>query len=69
VDLLTSEREQAEIALIIVGKGLHSRGKAVLREALPTWLNQAHSSKVSRWEWAPRNLGGYGAALVVMNRK
>jgi len=67
-NLLTCKRDNIEIALVIVGKGLHSRGKAVLREALPTWLNQEHRKRVIRWEWAPRHLGGHGAALIVMNR-
>ena len=66
--LLNAGRKSPEVALVIVGKGLHSKGKAILRTAIPQWLGGEYSTKVTRWEWAPRHLGGGGAVLILLNR-
>lgn len=54
-----------EIILIIVGKGIHSKGAPVLREEIPVWCNDEFSEHIGSWQWAPGRLGGSGAVLVV----
>jgi DNA-nicking Smr family endonuclease len=67
-------REQAEkgasAALIITGKGEHSQGDAVLRNALVDWLRKPnHLRRLLAYCAAPRSLGGEGATLVALRRR
>ncbi len=67
-------REQAEkrtsTVLIITGKGEHSSGDAVLRNALVDWLRKPnHLRRLLAYCAAPRSLGGEGATLVALRRR
>jgi len=61
---LEKDAKSLEIVLVIVGKGYRSKGLPVLSTALPEWLNKEFHNWVIEWKWAPRHLGGSGAALV-----
>lgn len=55
--------------LVVHGRGLHSESGAVLRGALPGWLQQAPLAEiVLAFAGAPRALGGSGATLVWLRR-
>jgi DNA-nicking Smr family endonuclease len=55
--------------LVIHGRGLHSEGGAVLREAVPGWLTSAPiAERVMAFAPAPPRLGGPGATLVLLRR-
>jgi len=56
--------------LVVHGRGLHSEGTAVLREALPTWLQEApFATRVMAFCTAPARHGGPGAMLVLLRRE
>ena len=61
---LQKDARSHEIVLVIVGKGYRSKGLPVLSTALPEWLNKDFNQWIIEWKWAPRHLGGSGAALV-----
>jgi DNA-nicking Smr family endonuclease len=55
--------------LVVHGRGLHSESRAVLRDALPAWLQEPpHADFVLAFASAPRALGGPGATLVWLRR-
>jgi DNA-nicking Smr family endonuclease len=55
--------------LVVHGRGVHSESRAVLRDALPGWLQDApHAGFVLAFASAPRALGGPGATLVWLRR-
>ena len=54
---------------IVHGRGLHSKGTPVLREALGGWLEQAGVAPfVAGFASAPARAGGAGATLVCLRR-
>jgi DNA-nicking Smr family endonuclease len=56
--------------LAIHGRGLHSEARAVLRRALPEWLQAAPlADLVLAFASAPPALGGPGATLVLLRRE
>ncbi len=55
--------------LVITGRGLHSSGHAVLREATRDWLKRARVSTVVDFAKAPAGLGGEGAWLVTLRAR
>ena len=64
-----SHQEGRRLVGIICGQGLHSRGAAVLPEALDGWLEGPHSAHVERSIVPPREDGGQGARYVLLKRK
>ncbi|HEX5067614.1 MAG TPA: Smr/MutS family protein [Myxococcota bacterium] len=55
--------------LVVHGRGIHSESRPVLRDALPSWLQEAPQSElVLAFATAPRALGGAGATLVWIRR-
>ena len=54
--------------VVITGKGLHSNGRARIRDAAPGWLQKECAEWVEGVGAAPRRLGGEGALLVVLRR-
>jgi len=65
--LARAQQDGLRCALVIHGRGAHSRDGAVLREALPEWL-QAQADRVLAFAAAPPGLGGAGATLVLLRR-
>ena len=67
---LREAQEAGERCVLVVhGRGLHSESRAVLRDALPGWLQEAPQSElVLAFATAPRALGGPGATLVWIRR-
>lgn len=56
-------RQNGQLKLIVItGKGLHSQGKAVLKDAVKAMLS--HQKGVRQFRQAPAKLGGSGAYLV-----
>ena len=63
------------LILIITGKGKRLgvengwKGKGVLKEVIPQWLNSVLLSKFIIWfDFAPKNMGGEGAILVYLKK-
>ncbi|MBW2313134.1 MAG: Smr/MutS family protein [Deltaproteobacteria bacterium] len=56
--------------LVIHGRGLHSEGEAVLKEAFPGWLAEPpHGRHVAAFTTAAPRDGGPGACYVLLGRK
>jgi DNA-nicking Smr family endonuclease len=54
---------------VIHGRGAHSEGDAVLRDAVPEWLQQDPlAGLVIAFAGAPASQGGSGATLVLLRR-
>lgn len=72
--LLLEELEQARIGgercvLVVHGKGLHSAGEPVLRNALPKWLGDPRlEGSVLAFVPAQPEDGGHGASYVLLRR-
>ena len=64
--VLASRREGHEVLQVICGRGLHSRDRAVLREALQTWLRGPLLEHVKASYPAGRGPGGRGAWFLVL---
>jgi DNA-nicking Smr family endonuclease len=68
-ELESAHRAGARCVGVIHGRGLHSESGAVLREALPGWLQQPPLAELTlAFARAPRALGGPGATLVLLRR-
>jgi len=63
--LATSRRHGARKVLIVHGKGLHSAGKSVLKDAVRQLVTK--NPHVSTWGEASRQEGGNGATWVWLN--
>jgi len=66
--LTRAHQKGQRVALIITGRGLHSKDRAILREEVPGWLRVENADCVEGFEKAPRRMGGEGALLVVIRR-
>jgi DNA-nicking Smr family endonuclease len=67
--LRDAEAAGERCVLVVHGRGVHSESRAVLRSALPEWLQEfPHSERVLAFASAPRALGGAGATLVWIRR-
>ena len=67
-ELRAAMNRGARTAVVITGKGLHSRGRPRLRDAVPGWLKTECGQWVEGVGAAPPRLGGEGALLVVLLR-
>jgi DNA-nicking Smr family endonuclease len=66
--LSESSQRGHKLVLIVCGKGLHSAQRAVLKEALPGWLNGPLKRYLLESFEAPKRLGGSGAWIAVLKR-
>ena len=61
----TARAKDYRVVLIVTGKG-----RGVLREGLPDWLNRQHiRDHILAFDFAPPQFGGEGAFLVVLRRR
>ncbi|QQR83714.1 Smr/MutS family protein [Candidatus Peregrinibacteria bacterium] len=64
----TCHRARLKKILVIVGKGLHSEGKSILKEAILRELEELKwKGKVRSFGTAPSKNGGTGAIMVILN--
>jgi DNA-nicking Smr family endonuclease len=69
-ELATAIGAGLRCVLLIHGRGLHSEGEAVLKEALPGWLAEPpHGPRVVAFTTAQPRHGGAGASYVLLRRK
>lgn len=67
--LAEAQAHDLRCVLVIHGRGARSPEGAVLREALPGWLQgPALADRVMAFASAPPDLGGQGATLVLLRR-
>ncbi|MGM0574921.1 MAG: Smr/MutS family protein [Myxococcota bacterium] len=66
--LRRGRKEGREVVRVICGKGLHSRDRAVLHEAVPRWLRRDLREHLADAVSAPGALGGSGAWYVILRR-
>ena len=66
--LQEAHRNAKRVVLVITGRGLHSKGRAILRDQVPVWLRNENNDYVEGFEKAPRAMGGEGALLVIIRR-
>jgi len=58
------------LALIIVGKGIHSEGgKSILKDSVTSWLPGDGKRFISSFKSAPRRYGGSGAIMVSLKKR
>jgi DNA-nicking Smr family endonuclease len=63
----SAARAGASALLVIHGRGRHSGGVGVLREAVPEWLEA--NPRVTAHAPAPASLGGAGATVVLLRSR
>ena len=66
--LRTSRRRGERVVLVICGRGLHSKGDAVLQRALMRWLKGPLAELVQERYPASAGPGGRGAWFMVLRR-
>lgn len=66
--LESSRAAEHEVVLVICGRGLHSKGRAVLQEALQRWLRGPLNKHVRASHPASVGPGGRGAWFLMLRR-
>jgi DNA-nicking Smr family endonuclease len=64
-----SQHTDRQVVRIVCGKGLHSKGDAVLRNALLPWLRRDYGEAIHEVVKAPPEMGGDGAFFVFLRRR